>query len=155
MLGQPWLSKPIELSSCCKAPMIVSHGCDSDFDHNGKPCNCTDGTMWNECSKCKKPCDIAMLEDKILSLCSHCYCMTYTLDGNCGKCKQSVKSSPTVTQSVDRTVEVMKQQRKDEAYKAYEAIQGPAWEAYKAKIKEIDGEDIKIIDGKRYKLIEE
>ena len=77
-----------------------------------------------------------------------------------------------------------KEQRKDEAlkayraihipaYKIYEAIEDPAWETYQeinipawhiyeAKCKEIDDEideeivkeeDIKIIDGKRYKLI--
>jgi len=73
-----------------------------------------------------------------------------------------------------------KQQQKDEAYvafrairdpalKVYEVIAGSAWEAYKAitdpalkvyeaKCREIDeqvDEDIKIIDGKRYKLIKE
>ena len=48
-----------------------------------------------------------------------------------------------------------KRKRKYEALKAYRAIQIPAKEAYLAKCKEIDGEDIKIIDGKRYKLVEE
>ena len=58
------MKKPIELSNCCHAPIRVSHGCDSDFDHNGKPCDCTEGTMWYECSQCKKPCDIAISNDK-------------------------------------------------------------------------------------------
>jgi len=48
-----------------------------------------------------------------------------------------------------------KRKRKYEALKEYRAIQIPVWEAYLAKCKEIDEEDIKIIDGKRYKLIEE
>jgi len=44
----------------------------------------------------------------------------------------------------------------DPAMEAYEAIQAPAWEAYNAKCREIDQQkdDIRIIDGKRYKLIE-
>ena len=50
-----------------------------------------------------------------------------------------------------------KQQQKDEALKAYHAITDPAFETYLAKCKEIDAqeEDIKTIDGKRYKLIKE
>jgi len=59
-----------------------------------------------------------------------------------------------------------KQEQKDEARKAYEAIVGPAWKAYEAivdpayeaysvRLREIDEEDIKIIDGKKYKLVEE
>jgi len=59
-----------------------------------------------------------------------------------------------------------KQEQKAEALKAYKAIidpalkiyngiAEPATEAYDAKLREIDGQDIKIIDGKRYKLIEE
>ena len=45
----------------------------------------------------------------------------------------------------------------DSAYKAYEAIIDPALKDYEAKCKEIDEQKdvIKIIDGKRYKLIEE
>jgi len=45
----------------------------------------------------------------------------------------------------------------DPAYKKYKAISDPAWKEYKAKCKKIDEqeEDIKIIDGKRYKLIKE
>jgi len=40
------------------------------------------------------------------------------------------------------------------AAKAYQAIQDPAWEAYKAKIKEIEAiEDIIEIDGVKYKKI--
>lgn len=47
------------VSKCCNAPMKVGHGCDSDAGHDGKPCDCTDGTMWNECTKCGQPCDAA------------------------------------------------------------------------------------------------
>ncbi len=60
-----------------------------------------------------------------------------------------------------------KQQQKEQAYKEYEAIIAPAYKEYlaieepalkeyKAKCKEIDEqeEDIKIIDGKRYKLVD-
>ena len=48
----------------------------------------------------------------------------------------------------------------DPAFKAYEAIVDSARKAYQAKIEEIEEIDeqddiIKIIDGKRYKLIEE
>ena len=48
-----------------------------------------------------------------------------------------------------------KQEQKDEAFKAYEAIRDPAFKTYEAKCKEIDAQEdeIKIIDGKRYKLI--
>jgi len=59
-----------------------------------------------------------------------------------------------------------KQEQKNEAYKAYEAIKdpadktykaiiNPAFKAYLAKCEEIDAQEdeIKIIDGKRYKLI--
>jgi len=59
-----------------------------------------------------------------------------------------------------------KQEQKNEAYKAYEAIKDPAFKAYLAirdpahedylaKCEEIDAQEdeIKIIDGKRYKLI--
>jgi len=43
----------------------------------------------------------------------------------------------------------------DPAWKAYEVIADPAWEAYEAKCREIDKQEtIKIIDGKRYRLIE-
>ena len=62
-----------------------------------------------------------------------------------------------------------KQQQKDEAYVAFQAIRDPAYvafraitdpayEIYKAKCREIDeqaDEDIKIIDGKKNKLIKE
>jgi len=42
------------------------------------------------------------------------------------------------------------------ADKACQAIKVSAWKAYQAKCKEIDEEEhIKIIDGKRYKLMEE
>ena len=50
----------------------------------------------------------------------------------------------------------------DPAWDIYQAINVPAWQTYQAKCKEIDDEideeivkeeDIKIIDGKRYKLI--
>jgi len=45
----------------------------------------------------------------------------------------------------------------DPAYKAYLAIRDPACEDYEAKCEEIDAQEdeIKIIDGKRYKLINE
>jgi len=45
----------------------------------------------------------------------------------------------------------------DPAYQAYNAIVDLARNAYNAKCKEIDeqGEDIRVINGKRYKLIEE
>jgi len=50
-----------------------------------------------------------------------------------------------------------KQEQKDEALEAYEAIAGSAYDAYQAKCREIDerADDIKIIDGKKYKLVEE
>ena len=51
-----------------------------------------------------------------------------------------------------------KQEQKDEALEAYIAIQAPALKAYLAKCDEIEqqeDDDIRIIDGKRYKLIEE
>ena len=60
-----------------------------------------------------------------------------------------------------------KEEQKAEAYEAYEAItdplwedfktlQAPAYEAYLAKCKKIDEQGtIKIIDGKRYMLVEE
>jgi len=52
---------------------------------------------------------------------------------------------------------MIKQEQKDEAWKKYKAIRDQAWEEYYAKWEEIDKqeEDIKIIDGKRYKLIKE
>ena len=40
------------------------------------------------------------------------------------------------------------------ALKECVAIQEPAWEEYHAKCREIDEQDIKIIDGKRYRLID-
>ena len=49
-----------------------------------------------------------------------------------------------------------KQERKNAALNAYEAIQGPAWEACEAEIERIDNEpdeDIIEVDGKRYQLI--
>jgi len=43
-----------------------------------------------------------------------------------------------------------------QAWEAYQAIEVSAWKAYEAKCKEIDKQGhIKIIDGKRYKLMEE
>ena len=42
------------------------------------------------------------------------------------------------------------------AWEAYEAIREPAWKAYKAELERIDSEpdeDIIEVDGKRYKLI--
>ena len=47
------------------------------------------------------------------------------------------------------------------AKQTYQAIEGPAWNIYRAKCEEIDeeiveeDEDIKTIDGKRYKLIKD
>jgi len=49
-----------------------------------------------------------------------------------------------------------KQERKDAARKAYEAIEEPARKAYEAELKRIDNEpdeDIIEVDGKRYQLI--
>ena len=49
-----------------------------------------------------------------------------------------------------------KQEKRDAALKAYEAITVPAWEAYTAEIERIDNEpdeDIIEVDGKRYQLI--
>lgn len=46
------------LSACCEAPVYTAHGCDADFGHGGKKCNCTMVTAWYECSKCRRPCDI-------------------------------------------------------------------------------------------------
>jgi len=46
----------------------------------------------------------------------------------------------------------------DPARESYKAITDPAWKAYLAKCDEIEqqeDDDIRIIDGKRYKLIEE
>ena len=40
------------------------------------------------------------------------------------------------------------------AYKKYRAIQGPALKEYQSKCNEIDEQDIKIIDGKKYKLVD-
>jgi len=43
----------------------------------------------------------------------------------------------------------------EQAYKKYRAIEGPAYAEYQSKCNEIDGkEDIKIIDGKIYKLVD-
>ena len=49
-----------------------------------------------------------------------------------------------------------KQEQKDAAWKAYEAIQVPARETYEAELERIDNEpdeDIIEVDGKRYQLI--
>ena len=49
-----------------------------------------------------------------------------------------------------------KQQQKDEAYTAYEELVVLAGEVYDEKIRKIaERDDIKIIDGKRYKLIKD
>ena len=34
---------------------------------------------------------IAPLEATDISLCSHCYCITYTIKGKCGRCKEKKK----------------------------------------------------------------
>ena len=52
------------------------------------------------------------------------------------------------------------QKIKDTAWKEYEKIIDPAWKEYLKKLEEIDNEvdepeEIKIIDGHKYKLIEE
>ena len=49
-----------------------------------------------------------------------------------------------------------KQEQKDRAWQEYQAITSPAWKEYVLKCKMIDEqeEDIKIIDGKKYKLID-
>jgi len=49
-----------------------------------------------------------------------------------------------------------KQEQKDAAWKAYKAIQVPAFKAYVAEIERINNEpdkDIIEVDGKRYQLI--
>ena len=49
-----------------------------------------------------------------------------------------------------------KQEQKDAALKAYEAIQEPAYKTYLAELKRISNEpdeDIIEVDGKRYQLI--
>ena len=49
-----------------------------------------------------------------------------------------------------------KQEQKDAARKAYEAIRKPAWKDYKAELERINSEpdeDIIEVDGKRYQLI--
>lgn len=43
-------------SKCCNAEVISKHGCDDDLEHGGKPCTCTIGTNWDECTKCGEPC---------------------------------------------------------------------------------------------------
>ena len=47
-----------------------------------------------------------------------------------------------------------KQEQKDKAYAEYNAIERAAFKEYKAKCNEIDELDIKIIDGKKYKLVD-
>jgi len=47
-----------------------------------------------------------------------------------------------------------KQEQKDKTYAEYNAIKEPALKEYKAKCNEIDELDIKIIDGKKYKLVD-
>ena len=49
-----------------------------------------------------------------------------------------------------------KKEQKDAAFKAYEAIEEPAWKDYRAELKRINNEpdkDIIEVDGKRYQLI--
>ena len=49
-----------------------------------------------------------------------------------------------------------KQEQRDVAWEAYEALTQPAWKAYLAEQKRIDNEpdeDIIEVDGKRYQLI--
>lgn len=53
---------PKNLSECCNSEVRVAHGCDADFGHGGKKCNCGEKggvTCWYECAKCGKSCDIA------------------------------------------------------------------------------------------------
>ena len=47
-----------------------------------------------------------------------------------------------------------KQQQKNKALKEYLAIKEPAFKEYQSKCNEIDELDIKIIDGKKYKLVD-
>jgi len=47
-----------EVSDCCKAPVRSEHGCDADFGHGGKKCDCEIVTAWSVCTKCQEPCDI-------------------------------------------------------------------------------------------------
>ena len=42
----------------------------------------------------------------------------------------------------------------EQAFKEYQSIQGPAHKEYQSKCNEIDEQDIKIIDGKKYKLVD-
>jgi len=45
-------------SSCCNAEIKETHGCDSDFGHQGKcDCDLNGVTWWSECTKCNQPCD--------------------------------------------------------------------------------------------------
>ena len=49
------------LSKCCKAPVTMAHGCDSDTGHGGRSCDCHlkgGVTCWDVCDTCHKPCDI-------------------------------------------------------------------------------------------------
>lgn len=55
-----------QLSDCCKAPVRSAHGCDADFGHGGKECDCKMYTAWNECTGCNKPCDVFVDEKKEL-----------------------------------------------------------------------------------------
>lgn len=57
----------IKLSKCCKDKIIVAHGCDSDFGHGGKGCDCLEKggvTCWDACSKCGKPCEAIQSYEK-------------------------------------------------------------------------------------------
>jgi len=45
-------------SSCCNAEIKETHGCDSDYGHQGKcDCDLNGVTWWYQCEKCKQPCD--------------------------------------------------------------------------------------------------
>ena len=43
--------------------------------------------LWKEMSQARKLV-IAPIEATAISLCPHCICMTYTIKGKCGKCKE-------------------------------------------------------------------
>lgn len=69
------------VSACCKAQIKVAHGCDSDSGHGGKPCTCTDGTQWYECTKCGNPCDSTPTHSPNTE-CPHCGSPYLPTEGN-------------------------------------------------------------------------
>ena len=45
-------------SDCCNFEPRIAHGCDDDFLHGGKSCDCEIVTSWWECKSCHKPCNV-------------------------------------------------------------------------------------------------